>query len=59
MENNSTNINKTNNHPSPQLTENKKRPRYKTLEIQVLAWDRHINMVGLNRLMWFHPFPSW
>ena len=26
-------------------------------EIQVLAWDRHKNVVGLNRLMGSKPFP--
>jgi hypothetical protein len=26
-----------------------------TLEIQVLAWDRHNNVVGLNHLMTSHP----
>jgi hypothetical protein len=28
-----------------------------TLEIQVLAWDRHTNMTELNRLMGFQPSP--
>ena len=28
-----------------------------TLEIRVLAWDRHKNVVGLNRLMAFQPSP--
>ena len=28
-----------------------------TLEIQVLACDRHKNVMGLNRLMGFHPSP--
>ena len=27
-----------------------------TLEIQVLAWERHTNVAGLNRLMGFQPF---
>ena len=42
MVNNSTNINKTNNHLSPQHIKHTKRPRYMyiTLEIQVLAWVR-------------------
>jgi len=26
-----------------------------TLEIQVLAWDMHKNVAGLNRLMGFQP----
>jgi len=29
----------------------RKRPRHMTLEIQVLVWDRHTNVAGLNRLM--------
>ena len=42
MFNNSTNINKTNNHISPQLTEHKKRSLHMTsLEIHVQGWDRH------------------
>ena len=40
-----------------ELTEHKKNPRYMTLEIQVLAWDRHKNVVGLNRLMGSQPSP--
>ena len=44
MVNNSTNINKTNNHLSPefQITEHIE-DHNMTLEIQVLAWDRHKN----------------
>jgi hypothetical protein len=34
MVNNSTNINKTNNHISPHITKTQKRPRHMTLEIQ-------------------------
>jgi hypothetical protein len=32
-----------------------------TLEIQVLAWDRHKNVAGLNWLMGFQlsPFDNW
>jgi hypothetical protein len=37
----STNINKANNHLSPQIIEHKKD---KTLEIQLLAWDRQNNV---------------
>ena len=33
--NNSTNINKTNSHPSHQIIENKNRRRHNTLQIQV------------------------
>ena len=32
-----------------QIKKIKKRPRHMTLEIQVLAWDRHKNVVGLNQ----------
>jgi hypothetical protein len=41
MVNNSTNINKANNHLSSQPIEHKKDSWQMTLEIQVLAWDRH------------------
>jgi hypothetical protein len=47
---NFTNIKKTNNHPSPQLYEQKK---ILTWEIQVLAWDRHKRESSLNFLFWF------
>ena len=47
---NSTNINKMNNHLIlNELTEHKKIINV-TLEIQGLAWDRHKNVAGLNRL---------
>jgi len=46
MVNNSTNIDKTNNHLSPPLTEQKNKPRHMTLEIQVPAWNRHNNVAG-------------
>ena len=32
-------------------------PQYMMLEIQVLAWDGHINVAGLNRLMGSQPSP--
>ena len=35
-----------------------KRPWHMTLEIQVLAWDRHTNMAGLIWLMGSEPSPS-
>jgi len=35
-----------NNDLSPQIIE--KRPQHVALEIQVLAWDRYKNVVGLN-----------
>ena len=51
MVNNSPSINKMNNYLSPQILEYiKKRPQHMMLEIQVLAWDRHNNVSGLN---WF------
>ena len=34
MVNNSTNINKTNNHVSPHITKTQKRPRHMALEMQ-------------------------
>ena len=42
-----------------ELTEHKKKPRYMMLEIQVLAWDRHKDVVVLNRLMDLQTLPSW
>ena len=54
MVNNSTDINKTHNHLSSSLTEHKYKPQHMMLEIQVLAWDKHKKMVGLNRLMGSH-----
>ena len=50
MVNNSNNINKTNNHHSL----NTNRPHVK---IHVLSWDRHKNVVELNRLMRSQPSP--
>jgi len=47
MVNNSTNINKTINY-----LYTKKKALHMTLEIQILALDRHKNVTGLNRLMW-------
>ena len=46
MINNSTN--KTNNHLSPQLIDNSKPPPHLTLEIHVLARDRHEEVTALN-----------
>ena len=46
MVNKSANINKMNNDLSPQIIE--KKPQHVALEIQVLAWDRYKNVVGLN-----------
>ena len=46
--NNSTNIDKTNNHLSSQIFEDKKEnDQHMTLEIQVLEWDRPKNMNSL------------
>jgi hypothetical protein len=42
------NINKMNDHFSPEITEHEKTPRYMTLEIQALAWNRHRNRAGLH-----------
>ena len=55
MVNNSTNINKTNNHIWPQIIEHKKTMKQMTLEIQVQALDRHTKVVGSIRLMKFQP----
>jgi hypothetical protein len=46
MVNNSTIINKTSNHLSPQNIEHKKDPQHMAIEIQVLAWDRHKKCQG-------------
>ena len=56
--NNSTNINKTNNHLSLQLIEHKK-DRHMMLEIQVHVWDRHKNEVALNQLIVFIKRNAW
>jgi len=50
MVNNSTSINKTNNHLSS-YWEHKKRPWHMTLEIQFQVWDRHKNVAVLIWLM--------
>jgi hypothetical protein len=55
MVNNSTNINKMNYHLSPSLTEHNRRPQHMTLEIHALAWDRHKNVKGWNRLIGSKP----
>ena len=51
MVNNSININKMNNHISPQVIEHKRRPQHMLIEIQIQIWDRHKNVAGLNRLI--------
>ena len=48
MDNNSTNINKTNIHFLSQIIEHKKDLEMK---IQVLAWDRHTSVTGFNQLI--------
>jgi hypothetical protein len=48
--NNSTNINKTNNHLSTQLIEYKKENDM-MMEIQIVTWARHKNVPVLNQLM--------
>ena len=48
MVNNSTNINKTNNHLSPQIIKNKKDyDIYMGLKIQVLVWDNRKHCGGV------------
>jgi len=55
MVNNSININKTSaitsNHWTP------KTPQHMTLEIQVIAWNMHKNVAGLNLVMGSQPYP--
>ena len=53
MFNNSTKINKTNNHLASELSE--KKPWHVTLEIQILASVRHKNVVWFNWLMGSQP----
>jgi len=50
MGNNSTNINNTNSHHLFKSINTK--TRHVKLEIQVLTWNRHKNVAGINRLMW-------
>ena len=64
MVKNSTNINKINNHLSPQLINIKKdhdinirRPGQMLLKIQSLTWDGHKEVAMLNRLMVSQPSP--
>jgi hypothetical protein len=52
-------VSKTNNHLSHKTIEHKKGPQHISLEIHVLAWDGHTNVVGLNQLIGFQSFPSW
>ena len=60
MVNNSTNINKANSPLSSSFTEHKNPPTTYdvAIAINVLAWDRHKNVSGLNQLMG-PQFPSW
>jgi len=41
----------------PPQSINTKTPQHMTLEIQVLAWDRHKYVRGLNQLMGYQPYP--
>lgn len=45
-----TNINKTNNHLSPQKTEHKIRPQHNALEIKVLGFNSHNTVAAFNQL---------
>jgi hypothetical protein len=51
--NNSTKINKTNNHLSPQIIE--KTATYEAGNL-ILAWDMHTNVAGLSQLMVLNNF---
>jgi hypothetical protein len=55
MVNNSTNINKRNNHLKPLNT---KKTWHMALEIKILALDRHNNVAGLNCLIGYQPYPT-
>ena len=60
MVNNSTNINKANNHLSLQIIDhNKLRPEYYAVENPGHGWDRHKNVAGLSQLMGYQHFLSW
>ena len=52
MVNNSTNINKTDNHLSHLTIEHKTTTTYDVGDLG-LSWDRHINVTGLNLFMGF------
>ena len=52
--NNSTNINKMNNHLSLQTIQ-----RHMELEIKVLDWDRRKNVTGISLLMGPSLFDKW
>jgi hypothetical protein len=56
MANNSTNINKTNNHLSPWNVEHKNDHDGMRMEIKVLAWDRHKNVAEFMDKMVFSIF---
>jgi hypothetical protein len=58
MFNNSTNINKMNNHILPEIIDYKKTMTYGIGNL-VLDWNRHKNVVAVNRLVGFQAFPSW
>ena len=54
MVNNSTDINKMNDNSSLQIIEHIETSQM-TLNTQVLSWDRHNTVAGLNRIMGSHP----
>ena len=59
MVNNSTDINKTNNHLSPQITEHKDHGmNLYDVENPGPVWNRHEYVAVLNRLMRSQPFVS-
>jgi len=53
MINHSTNINKTSTFTH--WTQTKKRPRHMALGMQIMSWDKHSIVAGLNRLIGSQP----
>jgi len=58
MANNSSNINWKNNYLSHPIIKHKKDLKHMPMEIQVLTWDRHKQVAGLNWLMGSQSYPS-
>ena len=57
---NSTNMIKANEPlSSPQIIEHRKRSQNFPMENQVLAWDRHKHVTGLNQLIGSTPLNNW
>jgi len=56
MINNATNINKANNHLSPEIIGHTMSTTY-GIDIKVRVLDKHNHIEGLNRLIRFQPFP--